>query len=96
MGAGGVTTITIPMEGASGSLEISATPKDWTDTHVRPPDSPWLSRATHGGTEIGSIDLTRCGRRDRRPWRRSRMAPATVNEGDKHRGEITLTLSVQC
>ena len=55
-GAGDVTTITISMGQSSGSLEISSIQFP-TDTYD-PPITLALT-ATHGGTEIGSIDLTR-------------------------------------
>ena len=87
VGDGGATTITIPMEQASGSLGISAIqiPTDQYD----PPITLAL-RATHGGTEIGSIDLTRVDD-ETVPVARITDAPATVNEGDSIDVQFTLT-----
>ena len=54
-GAGGATTLTIPARQASGTLSIHA-PQGTDDRYQSPITKPLT--ATHGGTEIGSIDLT--------------------------------------
>ena len=67
-GAGGATTITIPAEGTSGSLEVSV-PNESVEVYYLPLTTALT--ATHGGTVIGSIDLTRRMPTTRR-WRASR------------------------
>ena len=54
-GAGGATTLTIPAQQASGTLSIHA-PQGTDDGYQSPITKPLT--ATHGGTGIGSIDLT--------------------------------------
>ena len=54
-GAGGATTLTILAQQASGTLSIHA--PQGTDDRFQPPLTKPLA-ATHGGTVIGSIDLT--------------------------------------
>ena len=54
-GAGGATTLTISAQQASGTLSIHA-PQGTDDRYQSPITKPLT--ATHGGTEIGSIDLT--------------------------------------
>ena len=87
-GAGGVSTITIPAEGASGSLVISSPQRtgqiyasDWTQALT----------ATLGDTEIASIDLTRVDDEDP-PVASITQAPATVNEGGDIEIEVTLSV----
>ena len=87
-GAGGVSTITIPAEGASGSLDISSPQRtgqnyasDWTRALT----------ATLGDIEIGSIDLTRVDD-ENPPVASITQAPATVNEGDNIEIEVTLSV----
>ena len=88
LGAGAATDITIPAEGASGSLVISS-PQRMGANYT--PDQTYALTATHGDTEIGSIDLTRLDDEEP-PVARITQAPATVNEGDNI--EIKVTLSV--
>ena len=87
-GAGGVSTITIPAEGASGSLVISS-PQRTGQTYA----SDWTQAltATLGDTEIGSIDLTRVDDEDP-PVASITQAPATVNEGGDIQIEVTLSV----
>ena len=85
-GAGGATTITISAEQSSGSLEISS-PENPVDSYDVP--STLALTATHAGTEIGSIQLTR--RDDETPPVATITdAPDTVNEGDSIEVEISL------
>ena len=85
-GAGGATTITISAEQSSGSLEISS-PENPVDSYDAP--ATLALRATHAGTEIGSIQLTR--RDDETPPVATITdAPDTVNEGDSIEVEISL------
>ncbi len=87
VGAGGVSTITIPAEGASGTLEISS-PENSVDNYD-PPTTLALT-ATHAGTEIDSIQLTR--RDDENPPVATiSMAPTSVNEGEDIEVQITLS-----
>ena len=87
VGAGGVTAITIPAGQSSGSLEISS-PQIALDSYVPPFTHPLT--ATHGGTEIGSIDLAFV---DDEPVTAATItdAPTTVNEGESIEIEITLS-----
>ena len=81
-----MTTITISAEQASGSLEISAI-QFVRDTYDPPFAAPLT--ATLGGTEIGSIEVTRLD--DESPPKATiSMAPTTVNEGDSIGVKITL------
>ena len=84
-GAGDATTITIPANGDSGSLEISV-----VDNEIYDPPFTRALTATHGGTEIGSIDL---GFVDDEsvPVATISMAPTTVDEGENIEVEFTLT-----
>ena len=84
-GAGEATTITIPANGDSGSLEISV-----VDNEIYDPPFTRALTATHGGTEIGSIDL---GFVDDEsvPVATISMAPTTVDEGESIEVEFTLT-----
>ena len=85
-GAGGATTITISAEQSSGSLEISS-PENPVDSYDDP--ATLALTATHAGTEIGSIQLTR--RDDETPPVATITdAPDTVNEGDSIEVEISL------
>ena len=85
-GAGGATTITISAEQSSGSLEISS-PENPVDSYDAP--ATLALTATHAGTEIGSIQLTR--RDDETPPVATITdAPDTVNEGDSIEVEISL------
>ena len=85
-GAGGATTITISAEQSSGSLEISS-PENPVDSYDAP--ATLALRATHAGTVIGSIQLTR--RDDETPPVATITdAPDTVNEGDSIEVEISL------
>ena len=88
VGAGGATAITITAGQSSGSLEISS-PQYPTDTYDLP--STFALTATHGGTRIGSIDLTRLDDEDP-PVASITDAPTTVNEGENIEVEISLTL----
>ena len=87
-GAGGATTITIPAEGTSGSLEVSV-PNESVEVYYLP--LTIALTATHGGTVIGSIDLTRRDAHDP-PVASITQAPTTVTEGGNI--EIELALSV--
>ena len=87
-GAGGATDITIPANGASGSLVISS-PQRPGANHF--PDTTLALTATHGDTEIGSIDLTRVDD-EGPPVASITQAPATVNEGDGIEIEVTLSV----
>ena len=87
-GAGGATTITIPMGQSSGSLEISSPDLGGTDVYESP--LTHALTATHGGTEIGSIDLTRLDDEEP-PVASITDAPTTVNEGENIEVEISLT-----
>ena len=87
-GAGGATVITIPANGASGSLVISS-PQRPGANHF--PDTTLALTATHGDTEIGSIDLTRVDD-EGPPVASITQAPATVNEGDGIEIEVTLSV----
>ena len=85
-GANGATTITIAANQASGSLVVSS-PDPGTNTYT-----PSLTRAltaTHGGTEIDSIDLTFVDDEDP-PVATVSMAPTSVSEGDDVNLEVTL------
>ena len=85
-GASNETTITILAEESSGSLEISA-PQFALDSYDDPITNALT--ATHGGTEIGSIQLTR--RDDESPPVAAISdAPTTVNEGESIEVEISL------
>ena len=85
-GAGGATSITISAEQSSGSLEISS-PENPVDSYDAP--ATLALRATHAGTVIGSIQLTR--RDDETPPVATITdAPDTVNEGDSIEVEISL------
>ena len=86
-GAGGATAITIVAGESSGSLEISAPQKALGNYE---PSVTGALTATHGGTEIGSIDLTFVDDED--PSVASITdAPTTVTEGENIEIEITLT-----
>ena len=90
-GAGDVSIITIPANQSVGSLEISAGNLSGRQTY-RSPETNTLT-ATHGGTQIGSIDLTRV---DDEPVPVLTMsAPATVTEGEDITIEASLTLGVE-
>ena len=86
-GAGGATTITIPAQGTSGSLEISVSQN--VEVYYLP--LTIALTATHGGTGIGSIDLTRVDAQDP-PVASITQAPTAVTEGGNI--EIELALSV--
>ena len=88
VGAGGATTITITAGQSSGSLEISS-PQRAVDTYD--PSKTLALTATHGGTQIGSIDLTRLDDEDP-PVATITDAPTTVNEGENIEIEISLNL----
>ena len=79
-GANEATTITIPANGSSGSLEISA-PQKTVDIYEGSATYPFT--ATHGGNQIGnSIDLTRLDD-EAVPVASITQAPTTVNEGER-------------
>ena len=86
-GDGGVSIITIPMGQSNGSLEISAPELGGTTTYQ--PTATEALTATHGGTEIGSINLTFVDDEEP-PVATISMAPTTVNEGDSITVEISL------
>ena len=86
-GDGGATTITITAGLSSGTLEISS-PQYAVDNYSTPWTQPLT--ATHGGTEIGSIDLTRLDD-ESVPVASITDAPTTVNEGESIEVEISLT-----
>ena len=85
-GAGGVTVITIPANGASGSLVISA-PQG--PSPIYSPELTAALTATHGGSEIGSINVTFVDDEARPVLTIS--APDTVTEGDDIPIELNLT-----
>ena len=87
-GAGDATTITILGGQSSGSLTISA-PNDSVELYYPPATNPFT--ATHGGTEIGSIDLTRLDDQDP-PVASITEAPTTVNEGGNIEIEVALSV----
>ena len=86
-GAGGATAITITAGQSSGTLEISS-PQVAQDRYQR--SFTQALKAKHGGTQIGSIQLTFVDDED--PSVASITdAPTTVNEGEDIEIEITLT-----
>ena len=85
-GASNETTITILAEESSGSLEISS-PQFALDSYDDPITNALT--ATHGGTEIGSIQLTRVDD-ESVPVATITQAPDTVNEGDSIEVKISL------
>ena len=90
VGAGGATTITILAGESSGSLEISA-PDPGGVAQYQSPTTPAFT-ATHGGTEIGSIQFTFVDDEDP-PVASITDAPESVNEGDTI--DIDIELSVR-
>ena len=87
-GAGGASTITIPAEGASGSLVISA-PQGSGDFYQ--PSTTAVLEALHGGTQVGDgINLTFVDD-EATPVATISSAPTAVNEGENIEIEITLT-----
>ena len=87
------TAITIPANGSSGSLELSA-PRLFSNRRptYHPPFAFPLT-ATHGGTQIGSIDLMYV---DAEPVPVLTMsAPATVTEGEAIAIEMSLNIPVE-
>ena len=90
-GTGGVSAITIPANGASGSLVISSPQRTGANYS---PDQTHALTATHGDTEIGSIDLTRLDDEEP-PVARITQAPTTVNEGDNIEIEVTLSVGYE-
>ena len=91
VGDGGTSTITIPAGQSSGSLEISS--PDGIVESYRPPITLALT-ATHGGTQIGSIDLTWMDD-ESVPVATISQEPTTVNEGESIEIEISLTLAIE-
>ena len=88
-GANEATTITIPANGSSGSLEISA-PQKTVDIYEGSATYPFT--ATHGGNQIGnSIDLTRLDD-EAVPVASITQAPTTVNEGENIEIEVALSV----
>ena len=87
VGDGGATTITILAGESSGSLEISS-PDATVESYLSPVTQALT--ATHGGTEIGSIDLTWMDD-ESVPVASITDKPTTVNEGENIEIEITLT-----
>ena len=88
VGAGGATAITITAGESSGSLEISAPDPGGVAQYTSPLTQAFT--ATHGGTEIGSIDLTWMDD-ESVPVASITDTPTTVNEGENIVIEITLT-----
>ena len=88
VGDGGATAITITAGQSSGSLEIRS-PQYAVDNYH--PSKTLALTATHGGTQIGSIDLTRLDDEDP-PVVSIADAPTTVNEGENIEIEISLNL----
>ena len=88
-GAGNTSTITIPAEGSSGSLDISS-PQYSVDNYEYP--YTLALTAHHGEVEVGSISLTR--RDDENPPVASiTMAPESVDEGEDIEMEISLNIA---
>ena len=87
LGAGNATTITILAGESSGTLEISAPELGGTDVYSS--SFTQALKATHGGTEIGSIDLTYVDD-EPVPVATISMAPTTVDEGENIEIRITL------
>ena len=87
LGAGNATTITILAGESSGTLEISAPELGGTDVYSS--SFTQALKATHGGTEIGSIDLTYVDD-EPVPVATISMAPTTVDEGENIEIQITL------
>ena len=87
-GTGGTDTITILAGESSGSLEIRS-PQYAVDNY----STPWTRSLTamHGGTEIGSIDLTRLDDEEP-PVATLTAAPAQVSEGEAIEVEVRLSL----
>ena len=93
-GAGGATTITIPANGDSGSLVISA-PDNVEGTVLHTPPFTRALTATHGGTQIGgSIDLAFVDD-ESVPVVAISMAPTTVDEGGNIEVDFSLTPPTQ-
>ena len=87
-GAGGTSTITITAGQSSGTLEISAPEPGGVARYI--PSLTQALTATHGGTQIGSIDLTYVDD-ESVPVASITDPPTTVNEGENIEIEITLT-----
>ena len=87
-GAGNTSTITITAGASSGSLEINSPQSTFSFDAYDTPLTGALT-ATHGTTEIGSIDLTRLDDEDP-PVATITQAPTTVNEGEDIEVEISL------
>ena len=88
-GAGDATTITIAANQASGSLEVSA-PQDLFGTATYQPSFTLALTATHGGTEIGSIDVAFVDD-EAVPVATVSATATTVDEGDGIEVEVVLT-----
>ena len=88
VGAGGTTTVTILAGQSSGSLEISS-PQISFDDYDSPVNAALTAR--HGGTEIGSIALTRLDD-EAPPVASITQAPTTVDEGETIVVEVGLNL----
>ena len=89
VGAGGASSITIPAEGTSGTLEISS-PQRAGEVYDRPRTEPLT--ATHAGTQIGNdIDLTRLDDEEP-PVASITQAPTTVTEGGNIEIEVALSV----
>ena len=87
-GAGGATAITVAAEQSSGSLVISS-PQGAVEIYF--PRTVLALTATHGDTEIGSIDLAYVDD-EGVPVASITQAPTSVNEGDSIEIEVTLTV----
>ena len=87
-GAGGATAITVAAEQSSGSLVISS-PQGAVEIYS--PRTVLALTATHGDTEIGSIDLAYVDD-EGVPVASITQAPTSVNEGDSIEIEVTLTV----
>ena len=88
VGAGGTATVTILAGQSSGSLEISS-PQYSIDDYDSPVNAALTAR--HGGTEIGSIALTRLDD-EAPPVASITQAPTTVDEGETIEVEVGLNL----
>ena len=87
-GAGGATAITVAAEQSSGSLAISS-PQGAVEIYF--PRTVLALTATHGDTEIGSIDLAFVDD-EGVPVASITQAPTSVNEGDTIEVEVSLSV----
>ena len=87
-GPGRTSTLTILANESSGSLEISS-PNGFENPPLHYEDETYAFAATHEGTQIGSIDLTRI---DDEPVPKVSItqAPVTVDEGDSIQIRMTM------